>query len=79
MTASDTIETAIVRWFNPDLGYGFLIPSKFPHAETYFHANMVLGRAPQKGDRCSLKIGKAKDGRNFAYDVTVLNEENSLA
>lgn len=73
--------TGIVKWFNPELGYGFIAVAPSvklelgmpPEADLYVHASGIVGKPPKSldpDDRVGFEVEKGRAGFR-AIHVTV--------
>ena len=64
-------ETGIVKWFNAEKGYGFIIPD-FGGKDLFAHVRQVLGGVMTEGQRVRYEIGKDPRGRDQAENITII-------
>jgi CspA family cold shock protein len=64
--------TAVVKWFAPDKGFGFLIPDGGGQ-DVFVHVSSLRpGQTIQEGDRVSYEIGMNR-GKSCAVNVSIFN------
>jgi cold shock protein len=61
----------IVRWFNPDKGYGFI---DVDGRDVFMHASELSDPCadPIPGHRVTFKLGQRKGGRTAAVEIVIV-------
>jgi CspA family cold shock protein len=71
-TTTETRLTGIVKWFDPDRGYGFI---KANGEEFFAHATNVAGDFDLlENDEVSFTVATGKNGRRKAVNIRILGK-----
>jgi cold shock CspA family protein len=73
-----TLTTGTVKKWFYDKGYGFLTTSD--HREVFAHCSQLDDRCeePKKGDVVNFQVATGKDGRDYARNIVIVKENESV-